>query len=96
MKLNKMKQYIIFAGLVGSFGGAQEQGVFTFYDEDEAIEEAYQAACQIYESYEGVQGLRTVQEIMYEEECSMEFAEDVYYEERQNWLDYYVELIEGE
>ena len=91
-----MKKYRIFAGLSGSFGGAKEQGVFTFSDEDEAIEEAYQAACQIYESYEGLHGLRTAREIMYEEECCMEFAEDIYYEERQNWLAYCVELVEGE
>jgi hypothetical protein len=88
-----MKQYRIFAGLGGSFGGAQEQGVLTFSDEDEAISAAYQEACQIYESYEGLHGLRTVREIMEEEECSMEFAEDIYYEERQNWLNYYVELV---
>ena len=92
-----MKQYRIFAGLGGSFGGAQDQGVCTFYDEEEAIDEAYRVACEIYESYEGIQGLRTIQDIMDEEECCLEEAEDIYYKERELWLDYYYyEMDEGE
>ena len=59
-------------GLGGSFGGCEDYewedlpGITT---EEEASKEAYRAACEDYERYEGLHGLRTIDQIIEEEQC---------------------------
>lgn len=48
-----MKQYNIYAGL----GGADYQFTTLCETEDEALEEAYERACEDYEQYVGLHGL---------------------------------------
>lgn len=86
-----MKKYRIFVGLGGGFGGANEEGEYEFKDEEAALEYAYERACEVYDMYEGSHGLRSVGDIMYEDEIDEECAEDVYNEERDGWIDYHVE-----
>lgn len=57
---------------------------------DEACEEAYINALQDYEMYEGIHGIRTVDEIMEEDEVSEEEAVEIYNEEKENTIQYEV------
>lgn len=85
----------IFAGLSGGFGGANFIKDF-FGTRERAEVEAYQEAVQIYESYEGMHGLRTEQDIIEEDDVSEEEASEIYNEEMEGWLDYYVEPDNGQ
>jgi hypothetical protein len=91
-----MKQYRIFAGMGGGFGGAQEVDVMEFANKEAAKDYAYEVACETYNMYAGMHGLRSVADIMEEDECDEENAEYVYDEEREDWLDYYVEEVSSE
>jgi hypothetical protein len=84
------EKWAIYAGLGGGFGGAQFHEVFTGTREW-AEKVAYQAACEDYEQYEGMYGLRSVSDIMEEDEVDEDDAESTYQEEKEGWLDYYVE-----
>lgn len=98
-----MKQYNIYAGLSGSFGGAQYQFTSLCETEDEACEEAFQAACEEYESYSGLHGLPSWEDAIndYCEEYGInpedfeetdenyQEIEDYFNEAREGWLDYY-------
>jgi hypothetical protein len=58
--------------------------------EDAAWELARENAIQSYESYAGLHGLRTEEEIMEEENCDADEAADIYGEEVESWLEYEV------
>ena len=88
------KKYNIYAGLNGSFGGANLIDTIEAESLRVAEEYAYEAAIEIYESYEGMYGLRTVQDIMEEEDMEEDDALEVYTEEMENWLDYWAEEVE--
>ena len=88
-EFSEKKTWKIYAGLNGGFGGASFIRNFTGTKE-EAEKEAYNDAIESYESYEGLHGLRTVDEIMDEDNVDEEEAQEVYNEEREGWLDYYV------
>lgn len=89
-----LKQYNIYAGLGGGFGGAFYQFTTLAESEDDANELAYEAAIAEYESYEGTNGLRTIEDIREEEDQTLsdEDIEEIYQSEREDWLDYYVVL----
>lgn len=93
-----MKRYNIYAGLGGSFGGAQYQYTTDCENDDAASELAYQAAIEEYEQYEGLHGIKSwsdCQEDIAEEddipveEVSNDYVDEVYSEERDTWLDFY-------
>lgn len=86
-KLEKL--WIIGYGMSGGFGGIRNYEVIEADSEDEASKEAWGQACEMYESYSGSNGLRSVAEIMEEDgiEDKSE-AEDAYNEEREGWIDY--------
>lgn len=90
-----MKKYKISYGLSGGFGGANEDGeIYEFENEDEAMHFAWKKACEEYDSYAGLYGLRSVEEIMEEDDIDDEdVAWEIYREERESWLDYKVEKI---
>lgn len=90
-----MKKYKISYGLGGGFGGATEDDeIYEFENEEEAMRFAWEKACEEYESYAGLYGLRSVEEIMEEDDIDDEdVAWEVYREERESWLDYKVEEI---
>lgn len=72
--------YIISYGLGGGFGEARNFEVIQTNSLEDAEKWAWKNACEEYESYEGMYGLRTVDEIMQKDEI-----ED---EEEAIWLDY--------
>lgn len=81
--------WIIGYGLAGGFGGISDYEVIEADNEDDAAEIALEMACEHYEKYVGNYGLRSVEEIMEHDEIEdEEYAEEVYIEERESWLDY--------
>lgn len=77
-------------GLGGGFGGAGDwepcEGVDTL---DEAVDCAYEQACQEYDSYEGMHGLGSFDEIQEENpDWDEEEVEEQWRENREGWLDY--------
>jgi len=87
-----MKKYFIKYGLGGGFGGANQFALEDHPSEDSAYKSAFEFACEEYEAYDGTSGLRSVLEIMQEDEIEdEEEAEFVWMEERESWLDYYAE-----
>lgn len=91
-----MQKYNIYAGLGGGFGGATYRGTGDFKSFADAEEEAYTLAIEEYESYEGYHGIMSWNDVAEENnldtfEDSAEI-DDLYSEERENWLDYYAVL----
>ncbi len=65
--------YIIGYGLGGGFGGAINFEVIQVDNQEQADNFAWENACEEYESYAGMHGLRSVEDIMQEDE--IEFSE---------------------
>lgn len=63
---SKMKEYNIYAGLGGGFGGKKYQYTGLFKSHEDAEHEAWAAACEEYDSYEGANGLGTYADAMEE------------------------------
>jgi hypothetical protein len=80
--------YIIGWGLSGGFGGIHNYEVIKAESVDEAEKDAYQRALDEYENYSGYHGLRSVSDIMEEDDVEEDEAEEIYNEEREGWLDY--------
>lgn len=87
-------KFKIYAGLAGGFGGAEYLYTEDFESEEKASEYAWEMAIESYESYEGLHGLRTTEEIKVDEEVEFEEALEMYEEERESWLDYYVKKVD--
>ena len=91
-----MNLYNIYAGLSGGFGGATYRGTGEFKSHADAEEEAYLLAIEEYESYEGYHGIMSWHDVADENgldifEDSAEI-DDLYSDEREDWLDYYAVL----
>ena len=81
--------FIIGYGLSGGFGGAQNFEVIQVDTIEEADEWAFESACEEYESYAGMYGLRDLSQIMEEDGIEdEEEAQLVFEEERESWLGY--------
>ena len=87
------KIYSIFSGLGGGFNSLSFTEKFEGSYED-AMRLAEQKAIEEYESYVGLHGLRTVDDIMEEDDVDQEIAEEIYNEEMQSWIDFYVKEYE--
>lgn len=76
-------------GLGGGFGGA---GDWEDCEEAKTLEQAdkiaYEYACQDYDSYDGLHGLRDIEQIMEEDRVDEDEAEQIWRDERESWLDY--------
>lgn len=95
-----MPYFKIYAGLSGGFGGAVYQRTIQAKDEEEASNIAWEYACDTYDSYAGSYGLREPHEIAEKEGLDMVDDEeeiwDIYCEERDGWIDYYIEYANSE
>ena len=67
--------YIIGYGLSGGFGGARNFEVIQADNQEEAYKWAWESACQEYENYSGMHGLRDVSQIMEEDDIEDEDEE---------------------
>ena len=68
--------FIIGYGLSGGFGGIQNYEVIEAYSQDDADKQAWEMACETYESYVGMHGLRELSEIMEEDEIEDEIEDE--------------------
>ena len=93
----KKVKYCIKGALNGSFGGTKDlQGEIIEFNDlgsddanfEYAEKQAYQVAIDVYESYEGRYNIHTVQEIMEKDGVNETEAEQIYIEEREEWLEY--------
>ena len=96
-----MAWFKIFAGMGGSFGGAQYHGTFEFENMDEAHQEAYRLAEEEYQSYEGCHGILSYEDceedlrdsgFIYEDMTDGEIEDAIanhYLEEIESWISYY-------
>ena len=94
-----MAKFKIKYALGGGFGGVDNKNweIIEADSLEEAQAEAYRGACGEYYEYEGMYGLRTVEEIMEDDKVDAEEAQDIWNEERESWLDYVAEPYnEGE
>lgn len=81
-------KFRILHGLGGGFGGGDYE-VVECKSQEEADSYAYEAACDDYESYAGMHGLRDTNQIMEDEDIDDEDeAWEIYREERESWIVY--------
>ena len=95
-----MNWYRLYIDSVG--GGVICEGPEEFRSERSALEEAYYLAIDDYESFEGYHGIPDIGDIMDNPEeygLDADAAGDdcwsVYYEQREDWLSYWVEEASG-
>lgn len=85
-------KYNIYAGLSGGFGGANYIGTLDASLAD-AEDAAYEYAIEEYESYEGMHGLLTWDDIAEENgldpENDLYKIDDLYLEQVNDWIEYY-------
>lgn len=90
--------YNIYAGLGGGFGGADFCDEAEFASEKDAMKYAREQAIQEYQSYEGYHGIYGLDDIRdeyqnfsLEEGYTEEELEEIYNEEIESWIEYYIE-----
>lgn len=97
----KLKEYNIYAGLGGGFGGAKYQYTSLYESPEKAEEEAYEVASEEYESYGGYHGLLTYEEALEtameanpgkSEEELQEYIDELFEEDKESWIEYYAVL----
>lgn len=95
-----MKKFRVFAGMGGGFGGAKNYGVYEFKNAEEAEHYAYEMAVQEYQSYEGYHGIISWGDIVdnpeefgLEEDYTEDDINEIYNEEIDSWISYYVEEV---
>lgn len=88
----------IYAGLAGDFGGATYYKTEEYDSVHEAEVDAYELAVAEYESYEGSHGIISRDDIRenlddygLESGASEAEIEEVYKEEVESWIDYWIE-----
>lgn len=88
--------YNIYAGLGGGFGGATYKCTMEFNSEDDASRYAYLEARDDYDSYGGMHGLFDPEDAWENpedygfDEMTEEAIEELYEEDLESWIDYYV------
>ena len=99
-----MKEYNLYAGMNGSFGGPDYVGTLKAAEAFDAEEIARRIAIEIYQQYEGMHGILSYEECY--EDCLEQYREDIdnksidkedifaialdrYWEEVEGWIGYY-------
>lgn len=102
-----MAWFKIYAGMSGSFGGAQYQGTYEYDDIDEATRDAYRMAEEEYQSYEGYHGIMSPEDVeedlresgFIDDDMTDNEIEDMvashYLEQIESWVSYYVKPATG-
>ena len=90
-------KFLVMYALGGGFGGTEmvDGEILEFDSFVEAEDYAFEMACQEYDSYAGLYGLRDINEIMEEEEVDEDEAESIYNNDRESWVDYLVEEVKS-
>lgn len=94
------KWYRLYINSVG--GGTACEGPYEYKSEEDAMTEARIMAIEDYESFEGYHGIPDIGDIMgdmqdfgLDSDASEDDCWDVYYEQRESWLNYWVEEASG-
>lgn len=95
-----MEKYNIYAGLGGSFGGAQYQYTIEAENREEAENIAYNEAVEIYQNFEGTYGIMDWNNCAIsleidpctEDDSLIAEVDDYYNNEVEEWINYYVIL----
>lgn len=91
-----MPWFKIYAGMGGSFGGAQYQGTYEYANIDVATADAYRIAEEEYQSYEGCHGIMSPEDVEEDLRDSGFIEEDMTDDEVADMIDYhYREEIES-
>jgi hypothetical protein len=92
---NKMKFKVRY-GLGGGFGGLDtgDEEIVEASNLEEATILAWDFACEYYDQYGGI--LRSIEDIVEEEEVSLSEAEEIWNDERESWLEYEAIPIEDD
>lgn len=88
--MKEVQLFIIGYGLSGGYGGIHNYQVIEADSREYAEGEAYLQACEMYENYLDGINLRDVGDIMEEYEVDYDEAEQIFTEEREDWLNYTV------
>ena len=100
-----MKEYNLYAGMNGSFGGPSYVGTLKIDKAFDAEQLARRMAIEIYQQYEGMNGILSYEECY--ENCLEQYKKDIdnksiskediftialgkYWEEVEGWIGYYV------
>lgn len=90
-----MAKFEIKYGLGGGFGGLDgcdwEQSHAT--NRDDAQRDAYECAKELYLSYNGMHGLLIEEDVMEENNCDWDTAQEIVNEDIESWIDYDVREI---
>lgn len=102
---SKLKEYNIYSGLGGSFGGASYQYTTLYESAEDAEKEAYESAVEEYQSYEGFNGIPTWSDSLdaameenpgVPEDELHEIADEIYNSIMEEWIEYYCILTEDD
>ena len=74
-------------GIGGGFNDIRKE-TKDFESQKAADDYAYDMAIEVFQEYEGIGGLRTIEAIMDEDGVDEDEAENTYREERESWLEY--------
>lgn len=95
-----MDKYNIYAGLGGSFGGANYKFTIEAKSKEEAEDIAYNEAVEVYQDFEGTYGIMDWNDCAIsleidpytENDDLIEKVDELYNEEMENWIKYYAIL----
>ena len=89
-----MPRFKIYAGLGGGFGGANFIEEDEFQDEEQAMLYAWEVAMEVYDTYAGMYGIPSYEELAEEyPDYTEDELEDMYLGDAEVWLDYHVEEV---
>ena len=100
--MEEMQEFNVYAGLGGSFGGANYHSTILAKNINEATNYAYECARDEYEMYEGERGIKSWYDVALEmgfdsdvadmSEAEEEEVSEVYNNEVEDWICYYAVL----
>lgn len=102
---SKLKEYNIYSGLGGGFGGASYQYTALCESAEDAEKEAYESAVEEYQSYEGFNSIPTWSDSLdaameenpgVPEDELHEIADEIYNSIMEEWIEYYCILTEDD
>lgn len=102
---SKLKEYNIYSGLGGGFGGASYQHTTLCESAEDAEKEAYESAVEEYQSYEGFNSIPTWSDSLdaameenpgVPEDELHEIADEIYNSIMEEWIEYYCILTEDD
>lgn len=102
---SKLKEYNIYSGLGGGFGGASYQYTTLCESAEDAEKEAYESAVEEYQSYGGFNSIPTWSDSLdaameenpgVPEDELHEIADEIYNSIMEEWIEYYCILTEDD